>query len=108
LNNWRCLAGSGESFLALVQNRFSENGFYILDEPEAALSPQRQLAFLVSLHELVREGNSQFVIATHSPIILAYPEATIYQLGTKGISQVKYEDTEHFSLTRDFLVDPQR
>jgi predicted ATPase len=98
----------GESFLALVQNRFSANGFYVLDEPEAALSPQRQLSFLVSLHELVRDGSSQFVIATHSPIILAYPDATIYMLDTNGITSVKYEDTEHFSLTRDFLVDRQR
>ena len=98
----------GESFLALVQNRFSANGFYVLDEPEAALSPQRQLSFLVSLHELVRDGSSQFVIATHSPIILAYPDATIYMLDTNGITNVKYEDTEHFSLTRDFLVDRQR
>jgi predicted ATPase len=63
----------GESFLALIENRFSENGFYVLDEPEAALSPQRQLSFLVAMHELARDGNSQFVIATHSPIILAYP-----------------------------------
>jgi predicted ATPase len=98
----------GESFLALVQNRFSANGFYVLDEPEAALSPQRQLSFLVSLHELVRDGSSQFLIATHSPIILAYPDATIYMLDTNGITNVKYEDTEHFSLTRDFLVDRQR
>jgi predicted ATPase len=98
----------GESFLALVQNRFSANGFYVLDEPEAALSPQRQLAFLRSLHELVREGGSQFVIATHSPIILAYPEATIYLLGPDGIAEVAYEETEHFALTRDFLVNRER
>lgn len=81
---------------------------YQRKEPEAALSPQRQLAFLVSLHELVRDGNSQFVIATHSPIILAYPDATIYMLDGTGITQVKYEDTEHFSLTRDFLVNRER
>jgi predicted ATPase len=97
----------GESFLALVQNRFSGNGFYVLDEPEAALSPQRQLSFLVSMHELVKE-NSQFVVATHSPIILAYPGATIYMLGPDGISKTTYEATEHFSLTRDFLVNPDR
>ena len=62
----------------------------------------------MSLRELVRDGSSQFVIATHSPIILAYPDATIYMLDTNGITNVKYEDTEHFSLTRDFLVDRQR
>ena len=98
----------GESFLALVQNRFSDNGFYVLDEPEAALSPQRQLSFLISLDELVCDGKSQFVIATHSPIILAYPHATIYALGQDGIVKTKYEDTEHYALTRDFLLDPQR
>jgi predicted ATPase len=98
----------GESFLALVQNRFSANGFYVLDEPEAALSPQRQLSFLVSMHELVRDGNSQFVIATHSPIILAYPDASIYMLGPDGMAKTKYEQTEHFSLTRDFLMDRER
>jgi predicted ATPase len=98
----------GESFLALVQNRFGDDGFYILDEPEAALSPQRQLAFLVSLHELVRNGSSQFVIATHSPILLAYPEALIYHLGPDGIAKTLYEETEHYSLTRDFLVNRER
>jgi predicted ATPase len=97
----------GESFLALVQHRFSGNGFYVLDEPEAALSPQRQLSFLVSMHELVK-ANSQFVIATHSPILLAYPEATIYMLGPDGMAKVAYEETEHFSLTRDFLVNRER
>jgi predicted ATPase len=98
----------GESFLALVQNRFSADGFYVLDEPEAALSPQRQLAFLVRLDELARRGRSQFVIATHSPIILAYPHATIYALGSDGIAHVEYENTEHYSLTRAFLMDPKR
>jgi predicted ATPase len=98
----------GESFLALIQNRFSMNGFYVLDEPEAALSPQRQLSFLVSMHELVNGGNSQFVVATHSPIILAYPGATIYTLRPEGINTTKYEDTEQFSLTRDFLVNREQ
>jgi predicted ATPase len=97
----------GESFLALLQNRFSGDGLYLLDEPEAALSPQRQLSFLVSLHELVGQG-SQFVIATHSPIILAYPHATIYALGGEAIAKTKYEETEHYSLTRDFLLAPER
>ena len=98
----------GESFLALVNNRFYPNGLYILDEPEAALSPQRQLSFLVSLHELVRDGASQFVIATHSPIILAYPDATSYRLDGSGITETAYEDTEQFALTRDFLMDRER
>lgn len=92
----------GESFLALLQHRFRGNGLYFLDEPEAALSPMRQLALLTRLHELV-EARSQFIIATHSPILLAYPGATIYEFGPKGPRSVRYEETEHFRVTRDFL-----
>jgi len=91
-----------------VQNRFYPNGLYILDEPEAALSPQRQLSFLVSLDELVRRNDCQFIIATHSPIILAYPQATIYALGPDGIAKTTYEETEHYALTRDFLMNRDR
>jgi predicted ATPase len=97
----------GESFFALVQLRFRANGFYVLDEPEAALSPSRQMTFLARLDELVRAG-SQFVIATHSPIIMAYPHATLLELGAHGIRTVAYEDTEHFRITRDFLVRRER
>ncbi|HVK72916.1 MAG TPA: AAA family ATPase [Kofleriaceae bacterium] len=97
----------GESFLALVNNRFGPNGLYILDEPEAALSPSRQLSLLIRFHELVRQG-SQLVIATHAPIVLAYPGATIYRLDGDGIAKVDYDDTEHVSLTRDFLDDRER
>ena len=97
----------GESFLALMTQRFTGQGLYILDEPEAALSPQRQLAVLSRIHDLVQDG-SQFIIATHSPILMAYPDACIYQCNTEGISTVAYEDTEHFQVTRDFLVNPQR
>jgi predicted ATPase len=93
----------GESFFALLQTRFRRDGFYVLDEPEAALSPSRQLAFLARLHELVRLG-SQFVIATHSPILMAYPEARILELSASGIREVSYEDTEHFKVTRAFLL----
>ena len=80
---------------------------YILDEPEAALSPSRQLALLVRMHDLVEAG-SQFIIATHAPIVLAYPRATIYQLDDRGINSVDYDQTEHVQLTRDFLNDRQR
>jgi predicted ATPase len=97
----------GEAFLALVQNRFGPNGLYILDEPEAALSPNRQLALLALIHDLVQEG-CQFLIATHSPILLAYPEALLYELSDRGIRQVAYEDTEHFRVTRDFLLNRER
>ena len=93
----------GESFLALIQHRFGPEGLYILDEPEAALSPARQLALLARIHDLVEQG-SQFLMATHSPILLAYPEALLYELSESGIRQVEYEDTEHYRITRDFLV----
>ncbi|MBZ0230709.1 MAG: AAA family ATPase [Deltaproteobacteria bacterium] len=93
----------GESFLALANYRFRGNGLYILDEPEAALSPQRQLSLLKIVHDLVDRTRSQFVIATHSPILMAYPGATIYHLGPEGIRSIAYEDTEHFRITRDFL-----
>jgi len=97
----------GEAFLTLFMKRFRSNGFYALDEPEAALSPQRQLALLGWLHDLVGE-RCQFVIATHSPILMAYPNATIYAFGEDGIREVAYEDTEHYRVTRDFLANPAR
>lgn len=97
----------GESFMALLLNRFGKEGIYLLDEPEAALSPSRQLAALARMHDLIREG-SQFVIATHSPILMAYPDATIFQFGEDGIQQVAYEDTEHYQVTRAFLNHPER
>jgi predicted ATPase len=92
----------GESFLALLEHRFRGNGLYLLDEPEAALSPVRQMSLLARLHQLVR-ANSQFLIATHSPILLGYPQATIYQLDGNGLQRVEYEQTEHYRVTRDFL-----
>lgn len=92
----------GESFLALVQHRFRGSGLYFLDEPEAALSPMRQMALLSRLHDLV-VARSQFIIATHSPILLAYPGATIYEFASGGPRPVRYEETEHFRVTRDFL-----
>jgi predicted ATPase len=97
----------GESFLTLLTERFGGQGLYILDEPEAALSPQRQLAVLSRIHDLVRDG-SQFVIATHSPLLMAYPDACIYQCSADGVAPVAYEDTEHFRVTRDFLANPER
>jgi len=96
----------GESFIALVANRLGPNGLYLLDEPEAALSPQGLLGLLGRLHELVEAG-SQLLVATHSPILLAYPQATIYVIGDDGIVPTAYEDTEHYRLTRAFLEQPQ-
>lgn len=92
----------GEAFMALVTNRFSGNGFYVLDEPEAALSQEKQLALLGRIDELVR-SNSQFVIATHSPILLSYPDATIYHIGDGGIEKRKYEDTDQYKFTKLFI-----
>lgn len=92
----------GESFMALFKNRFTR-GIYLLDEPEAALSPKRQLAFLARMHTLVASGDAQLIIATHSPILLSYPGATIYQFDESGIRQIAYEETEHFQVTKDFL-----
>jgi predicted ATPase len=97
----------GESFLALMTKRFGGRGLYILDEPEAALSPQRQLSVLSRIHDLICDA-SQFVIATHSPILMAYPDAWIYECGPEGIRQVAYEDTEHYRVTKDFLANPKR
>lgn len=97
----------GEAFLTLFMERFKGKGFYVLDEPEAALSPQRQLAMLGRLHDLVQDG-SQFLIATHSPILMAYPHALIYECGAQGIRKVAYEDTEHYRVMHDFIANPQR
>lgn len=97
----------GESFLALITKRFGGHGLYILDEPEAALSPQRQLTVLARIHELTRDG-SQFVIATHSPLLMAYPNAFIYNLSPDGIRLVDYYDTEHYRVTHDFMANPKR
>ncbi|MEI8373951.1 MAG: AAA family ATPase [Planctomycetota bacterium] len=92
----------GEAFLHLITDRLRGDGLYLFDEPEAALSPQRQLVFLAAMHFLI-ERESQFVIATHSPIIMAYPEATIYEFSSGGIRQVAYRDTEHFRVMHAFL-----
>jgi len=92
----------GESFFSLIKNRFGSNGLYILDEPEAALSPQRQMSMLTLMHDLVKRG-SQFIISTHSPILLAYPNAKIYEIGKKGLEEVSYEETETFNVSLDFL-----
>lgn len=94
----------GESFLTLVMERFRGRGLYLLDEPEAALSPSRQLALLVRLHQLVRAA-SQFIIATHSPLLMAYPGATIFSLESGAIRQVAYTDTDHYAVTRRFMND---
>jgi predicted ATPase len=97
----------GESFLAVFMDRFFGGGLYLLDEPEAALSPSRQLSVLVRMADLVRQ-HSQFVIATHSPILMGFPGADILLLDDAGIRRVEYEETEHFFITREFLLNRER
>jgi predicted ATPase len=92
----------GESFFTLLTKRFVGNGLYLFDEPEAALSPARQLSMITRLHDLCAQ-RSQFIIATHSPILLSYPEACIYQISENGIEKISYEETEHFQTTKNFL-----
>jgi predicted ATPase len=93
----------GEAFLSLMLHRLTGNGLYLFDEPEAALSPQRQLTFLAALHDLVQQGG-QFLIATHSPILMAYPDATILHFTAAGIAPIAYHKTEHYKVTRAFLT----
>ena len=97
----------GEGFMALVQNRFASEGLYILDEPEAALSPQRQLVLMCEMKRLVDDG-SQFIVATHSPMLIAYPGATVFELSEDGIERVPYGETELFRTVRDFAAAPER
>jgi predicted ATPase len=97
----------GESFMQLFTTRMTGQGLYLLDEPEAALSPQRQLMFLAALHDLVLR-DSQFIIATHSPIIMAYPHANILQFGDGVIRPVAYTDTEHYKVTKMFLTRTEK
>ncbi len=97
----------GQSFLILFTERFSRGGFYLMDEPEAALSPQRQLSLMVLIHNMIKDNpNSQFIIATHSPILLAYPEAQILAFNGEVIEEVAYEETEVYQLTKTFLNNP--
>lgn len=92
----------GEAFFATFMNKFRGNGFYILDEPEAALSPMRQMAMISRINDLVKQ-HSQFIIATHSPIIIGYPNATILQISNNCIEVVEYEKTEHYVVMKEFI-----
>lgn len=97
----------GEAFLNFFQQRLVPRGLYLMDEPEAALSPQRQLALLAMMFDLVEEG-AQFIIATHSPLLLAFPGARIYSFDETPVSEVPWDQTEHVRLTRSFLENPER
>ncbi len=96
----------GESFLSFFKN-LSAGGFFIFDEPEAALSPQRQLTLLALIYDACKKYNSQFIIATHSPILLAFPEATIYSCDSDKLTKITYEDTQHYKITKEFLNNPK-
>lgn len=96
----------GESFLSFFNNRLGSGGFFIFDEPEAALSPQRQLALMAIIHEICKNAHAQFIIATHSPILLAYPDATIYSCDGDKLKRIAYADTEHYQITKNFLNNP--
>ncbi len=98
----------GESFLSFFKNRLGKNGFFIFDEPEAALSPQRQLSLLAIIHETCKNPDSQFIIATHSPILLAYPNATTYSCDSGTLIRMNYQDTDHYQITKRFLDNPER
>ncbi len=97
----------GESFFEAFMERFQGNGLYILDEPEAALSPLRQMSMLARINELVNQG-SQFIISTHSPVIMAYPNAKIIQLTENGMSESKLEETNHYSIMKQFFENKDR
>ena len=96
----------GEAFVSLMMNRFSGRGLYILDEPEAALSPTRQMALITRINDLVKR-DSQFIIATHSPIIMSYPNAQIFDI-EDGYKIIDYKDTEHYAVTKEFLNNPEK
>lgn len=98
----------GESFLSLFENRFHRPGLYILDEPEAALSPQRILTFLTLIHQLTKEGDAQFIISTHSPMLMAFPGAQFLYIEDGVLREIDYRDTEHYRLTLSFLQNPER
>lgn len=98
----------GESFLALFANRFKGKAIYLLDEPEAALSPSRQLAFLRILHDLTGSGDAQFIIATHSPILLGYPNSVILSFDDGEINEIDYEMTNHYLITKYFLLHREK
>lgn len=97
----------GESFMSILLDKLRGGGLYLMDEPEAALSPSRQMAAISAIHQLVKE-KSQFIIATHSPILLAYPRAKIFEFSSAGINEVKYTETEHYEVTKEFINNYER
>lgn len=97
----------GEAYLQIMQEKINQRGIYLLDEPEAALSPSKQLSLIYFIHEHLQTHMSQFIVVTHSPMLIAYPGATIYEITENGMEAVNFEDTEHYSVTKSFLNDPE-
>lgn len=97
----------GESFIALAENRFGGEGIYILDEPESALSPMRQMRLMCTINELVKK-KSQFIISTHSPILMTFPDAQIFEIKESDIRNVSYDKTEHYAITKRFMENPEK
>ena len=97
----------GESFMALVENRFGGNGIYILDEPEAALSPMRLMSLICRINDLVKK-NSQFIISTHSPILMTMPNSEVFEITKNGVESVPYTETEHYRITMSMLKHPDK
>ena len=98
----------GESFLSFFKNRLGKGGFFIFDEPEAALSPQRQLSLMAIINQLCKNSKAQFIIATHSPLLLAYPNSVIYSCDTATLERIAYTDTQHYQITKRFLDNPEQ
>jgi predicted ATPase len=97
----------GEAFLTILQTRVQDKGIFILDEPEAALSPLKQLSLLAFILEVLKNGKAQFIIATHSPILMGIPDAVLYEIREESMERVQYTETDHYRITKRFLVDPE-
>lgn len=96
----------GEAYLTILQSRILDKGVYLLDEPEAALSPLKQLSLIAFILQTLKNNNTQFVIATHSPILMGIPNATIYEIQEYSMQQVGYKETDHYRITKTFLDNP--
>lgn len=96
----------GEAYMHIMNQMVNQRGIYLLDEPEASLSPSKQLAFIYFIQNHLKQFNSQFIIATHSPMLMAYPKASIYEVTDSGMNKTLLKDTDHFSITKMFLDNP--
>jgi predicted ATPase len=97
----------GEAYLTILQTRILDKGIYLLDEPEAALSPLRQLSLMAFIIQVLKDNNAQFILSTHSPILMGFPGATLYQIREDGMEAVDYKETDHYRVTKNFLDNPE-